>query len=224
MINMIIMIDLCRWGKPGRFHKEIRKKAGQKCDEYLAGRATVFLRGSRACWNGRRSVRKEIFHNCQFFKNKPLIMYDLQKHLMNCSFPEAPRLWWFGSVPCDFRPGGIDWWDGELSRLKALPLRWNDVYGTWAKALELEDTVTLLLSVCDLLPVDPKDLDPRLDVVDVWERRGSPASEEALSKPKRDVELLDDMATWMIDIWDNGNLWVWDAELGKRAKEWKQTF
>lgn len=170
-------------------------------------------------------------------------MYDLQKHLMSCSikydisngsltqtdlqilaFPEAPRLWWFGSVPCDFRPGGIDWWDGELSRLKALPLRWNDVYGTWAKALELEDTVTLLLSVCDLLPVDPKDLDPRLDVVDVWERRGSPASEEALSKPKREVELLDDMATWMIDIWDNGNLWVWDAELGKRAKEWKQTF
>lgn len=68
--------------------------------------------------------------------------------------------------------------------------------------------MTLLLSVCDLLPVDPKDLDPRLDVVDVWERRGSPASKEALSKPKRDVELLDDMATWMIDIWDNGNLWV----------------
>lgn len=125
-------------------------------------------RGSCACWNGRRSVRKEIFHNCQFFKNRLPIMYDLWKHLTNCSikynisnglltrlicrcvpFPEAPRLWWFGSLPCAFRPGGIDEM-GELSRLKALPLRCNDVYGTWAKALELEDTVTLLLSVCDL--------------------------------------------------------------------------
>lgn len=40
-------------------------------------------------------------------------------------------------------------------------------------------------------------------------------------KYKRDVKLLYVMAIWMINIWDNGDQCVWDAELRKDAEEWK---
>lgn len=63
-----------------------------------------------------------------------------------------------------------------------------------------------------------------LEVIKVRSRRAAtPWQVRSLVhvESKRDVKLLYGMAIWMINIWDNGDQWVWDAELRKSVQEWK---